>query len=871
MEHGLMSSLRGPRFARPIAFLLSVSIYWVSATAAHANHLGDPIADAAAHGQNAGQAFVPSPDIATADGQGNITLYPNSAMPESIPAGEMFPGASGDFSAYTGTYGNDAAMQSLGTDAQAVLESQQSYPGEAYRTIIDSRLLSMPDMRTDPVWSQTDATLDDLASIASDFADCTRTTTTVSGTITTRVPDYRTCERLYQPSQQSCTLTHDIGVDQFLVTLRAGVYFQHDAILAADFKTGRVTLDPSSPEQGAIPYGEVVPTLDYNALCAAGDDYSYQVQGTWDWPHPGYPYDASFTWSVLQAPTCQNQLVAKIVLTDVGGWAWYFSGIEQQARLWKKTRESWQWSSPECPGVVQGIQDGFCAGTVQCTVNNSDCAEVNGVRLCGTQLEPPPAPVQGIPNGCLRVEVPANCGFNTGGLQCYTDVNGNLQCPQNDGGNADNCSRYETNPSCGFISSRCLEGAQGASGTCYVYEETWDCGVTTTVPTASTGTTYDCVGPIRCMGNDCVAQEAERNPDFARAVAALNTAQFMSMDASCAQASQGGGHYDVNTCTVFAGEPYQCKKAVGGVVDCCKTPDGVSLAEYINLIYKLNDAGAFDTAADWLSTSPLRGAWETLRDPIVNSWSSVKDWFASAWNNLSGSTTAAATEQAASFSLEQFKQQMMQATYEWVNQLFGPDAANALFSNAGGSVALNESVGATLQWITTAYMIYTIAILVINVIWECEEREFELGAKRELKLCTHMGSYCANKVLGSCIEKRESYCCFSSPLSRIIQEQVRPQLAMTWGSAENPSCTGLTLDQIGRIDWSTVNLDEWIGILNLAGKLPNASNLNLDRVTGSGNTLNIYGNRPDAQTRAVQRIDGLDTTGARIDAGQQLR
>jgi conjugal transfer mating pair stabilization protein TraN len=113
------------------------------------------------------------------------------------------------------------------------------------------------------------------------------------------------------------------------------------------------------------------------------------------------------------------------------------------------------------------------------------------------------------------------------------------------------------------------------------------------------------------MGNDCVTQPAERNTDFAHAVAALNTAQFMSMDSSCAQASQGGGHYDVNTCTVFAGEPYQCKKAVGGVVDCCKTPDGVSLAEYINLIYKLNDAGAFDTAADWLSASPLRGAWET--------------------------------------------------------------------------------------------------------------------------------------------------------------------------------------------------------------------------------------------------------------------
>lgn len=869
MEHGLMSFLRDPWLARPLAFLLSAAVYWVPATTALAQHLADPISDAAAHGQNAGQAFVPSPDIATADSQGNITLYPNGGAPQTIPAGELFPGATGDFSAYTSTYGNDAAMQTLGTDTQAILETQQSYPGEAYRTIIDSRLLSIPDMRSDPVWAQTDDTLNNLAMLAPEFSDCTATTTTVPGSITTRVPDYRTCERLYQ-APQFCTLSHQIDVDQYLVTLRAGVYFPHDAVLVADFKTGSVTLDPSGSDPGAVPYGDITPTLNYDAICGSGAPYTYQTLGTWDWPFAG-PYDASFTWNVLQEPSCANGFIARIKLTDVGGWAWYYSGIQQQVRLWRKASDTWQWSSPQCPGLLQAVQDGFCTGTLQCTVNNRDCADVNGVTLCGTQLEPPPAPVQGIPNGCLQAEVQANCGFNQGGLQCYTDASGNLQCPQNTGDNPNSCTQYETNPNCGFISSRCLQGAQGASGSCYVYEETWDCGVTTTVPTERTGTTYDCVGPIRCMGNDCVTQPAEQNPDFARAVAALNTAQFMSMDSSCAQASQGGGHYDVNTCTVFAGEAYQCKKAVGGVVDCCKTPDGVSLAEYINLIYKLNDVGAFDTAADWLSASPLRGAWETLRDPVVNSWSSVKDWFASAWNNLSGSTTAAASEQAASLSLEQFKQQMMQAAYDWVNQLFGTDAANALFTDAGGSVVLNESVGAALQWIATAYMIYTIVILVINLIWECEEREFELGAKRELKLCTHVGSYCASELLGSCVEKRESYCCFSSPLSRIIQEQVRPQLAMTWGSAKSPSCNGLSLDQIGQVDWSTVNLDEWIGILNLAGKLPTAANLNLDRVTGSGNFLNVDGNRPDAQTRAVQRIDGLDTTGVRIEAGQQLR
>ncbi|MDV5555431.1 conjugal transfer protein TraN [Enterobacter hormaechei] len=44
-----------------------------------------------------------------------------------------------------------------------------------------------------------------------------------------------------------------------------------------------------------------------------------------------------------------------------------------------------------------------------------------------------------------------------------------------------------------------------------------------------------------------------------------------------------------------------------------------------------------------------------------------------------------------------------------------------------------------------------------------------MNAKRALKNCTYVGSYCKSKVLGACIEKEKAYCCFNSPLSRIIQ------------------------------------------------------------------------------------------------------
>ncbi len=103
-------------------------------------------------------------------------------------------------------------------------------------------------------------------------------------------------------------------------------------------------------------------------------------------------------------------------------------------------------------------------------------------------------------------------------------------------------------------------------------------------------------------------------------------------------------------------------------------------------------------------------------------------------------------------------------------------------------------------------------MMVIQMVWKCEEEEFELNAKRALNSCTKVGSYCKTKVLGACIEKRESYCCFSSPLSRIIQEQVRPQLGMSWGGAKAPQCEGIPLDRLADIDWTQINLDEWLAL-----------------------------------------------------------
>jgi len=161
-----------------------------------------------------------------------------------------------------------------------------------------------------------------------------------------------------------------------------------------------------------------------------------------------------------------------------------------------------------------------------------------------------------------------------------------------------------------------------------------------------------------------------------------------------------------------------------------------------------------------------------------------------------------------------------------------------------------------------------IIIMIIQMVYSCEEPEYELAAKKQLKVCTDLGTYCESKVAGVCWVRKESYCCYNSPLARILNEQIKPQLGMDFGTPESPCCTGIKVADLDRVDWTQVNLDEWLAILAQTGHLPSAANaapmLNLDQLTGTGSRLNPqkYGaassGRQDTLTRTQGRMTDLD-------------
>jgi conjugal transfer mating pair stabilization protein TraN len=539
----------------------------------------------------------------------------------------------------------------------------------------------------------------------------------------------------------------------------------------------------------------------------------------------------------------------------------------------KKVITEGEWYPDECKEMLELASDGFCSASYGCTRMpqnyGNGCITKEATTVCdgtaSTVFDVPPG-FSGSPF-CQKVDVSLDCNnFYTGDMTCWTDPQGVEHCPSNDGGNLQQCAALENNPACAYMGRECVDGARGESGECYVWTEKFDCGYDTTYSALTALTSYSCNGPVSCFGADCIDPAFESSSSYGKALAATQAAEFMAMDLSCTGTD---GTQNV-VCSVFDGDPMKCKIAVGGVVDCCQRPSGISLANYISLIMGVRRLDTMLTSPG-LNNTALQGAWEVIREPVTSTWSAIKEPLTSAWDSLWGGTEATASEAAKEGVLGNFKQEIMNEVANWVGETFGGAARDALFTqSSAGNYAFGGTVGTALTYIYYAYMIYMIVMLVIQLIWECEESEFELGAKRELKSCHYVGSYCASDTPFGCIEKRDSYCCFNSPLSRIIQEQVRPQLGMSWGTAESPSCGGVPTDKLMDVDWAQVNLDEWLGILNITGNLPSTSDLDMESLTGSGSAWSAGSDHESAADRAVQRLEGIDTTDVRQTARDEL-
>ena len=551
------------------------------------------------------------------------------------------------------------------------------------------------------------------------------------------------------------------------------------------------------------------------------------------------------------------------------------------------------WVPPECVQNVYAINDGFAKGTYTCVqmpkLESNGCALVDSVYVCPNHLNP--SPLKGISNLCQKVSVNAKYDFYKGEMDCWVDINGNKQCPNNQGGALDKCSKLEDR-GCQFISSKCTEGAMGASGTCYVTESTYDCGKDVVIQDKEETTETVCSGGISCIGEECVGIEKAESESFAKISALMNAMQYMGQDMECTEPDPNGSitNQDNVHCSVFGGNASKCKIAVGGVQDCCENEMPIGMAPYLGMIQGKSRGDSMLTpmeeSGSWVGDAGEavgHGAWSSVSQigqvgwgvaGYLNQFSSYVENINS-WKDIylpSMDVMIAHAKTMLTNYIKNLLSDLLTEAGKMIGEFVGSSSAAGGAAAQGGAQGAMATAGAALGVIAAIYAAYCLAVMIIQAVYKCTEEEMKLVSMRDVGNCHYIGSYCANKKLGLCIKKMRSYCCFSSPLSRIIQEQLRMQADRlganfaNFGSAKNPQCEGLPLEKIGLIDWDRVNLDEWIAILESNGKFPNANSVDIDSLTGSKSKMNYDGERVDVKTRNESRIKNVDVDAERTRA-----
>lgn len=110
----------------------------------------------------------------------------------------------------------------------------------------------------------------------------------------------------------------------------------------------------------------------------------------------------------------------------------------------------------------------------------------------------------------------------------------------------------------------------------------------------------------------------------------------------------------------------------------------------------------------------------------------------------------------------------------------------------------------------------------------CEKDEIKEAGMAGNGECHIVGTYCASKMLSACMVSKQTSCCFSSRLARIIQEQGRLQLADFgpsggWGDARSPICRGFTVNEFQNLDFSAMDLSEFTN--DITARMQNLSPL----------------------------------------------
>jgi len=310
---------------------------------------------------------------------------------------------------------------------------------------------------------------------------------------------------------------------------------------------------------------------------------------------------------------------------------------------------------------------------------------------------------------------------------------------------------------CGLINSNCISYLSDGV-TCSTYEQTYQCVQTPAV--SATNTT--CGGTTFCLNGQCFSLAQPQNQDMSQVAAAIELAR------------QAGNYQDPTTMQFFKGTGNNCVDTLGGLFNCCTVgnPGGQSNAKTaVAAVINYGTPYVMDALGWTASTAP--------------------SLMSQAYGFLSGGGSSCMAP-----------------------------VGSSPFSMMGVSVNFAGTIGGVPPMFAfdPTSLAISIAIMVVMQLLSCSQDEQMLSLKRGNRLCIATGCYCSSKIpiLNICLAVTETYCCYNSILARIINEQGWAQL----GTSLNPSCAGFTQAQLSSIDFSKLNLSEFMAQIQSTINIP---------------------------------------------------
>lgn len=332
-----------------------------------------------------------------------------------------------------------------------------------------------------------------------------------------------------------------------------------------------------------------------------------------------------------------------------------------------------------------------------------------------------------------------------------------------------NCAELTNNPLCSKVDTACIESAN--DGGCLIYEHQYRCSESE--PTSITE--LDCGSQSFCVGGECFDAGYAPDRDFQLAV-------------SMKEMMREAGSYKI-----FQGEAGFCEEKLWGVGNCCKSKGGGQAGKNSNMVSKMGVAGA------------IYAGERVLELGSAYMYDALFEYSASATYAFMGEAAASALEQGL------LSASMPSATLSMYGISWSSSAGLAGQGLMGANQALGASpIGGGYLYFNPYMMVVSVVTQVIMNYLECSEDEQILAMKRGQKLCYRVGSWCSNKILGSCETKKQGWCCFPSVLGRIVNEQGRAQLGKGWGSAKSPNCAGFTEDELQLLRFDEMDLSEFL-------------------------------------------------------------